>query len=333
MKFARVFFRLFLGLVIIFSILFTFFIGKIKINQKRTFNDTENYKGILTVWQIDSFEGGTGSRKQFLLKAARSFERKNQGVLIMVIEHTEESYKEEIKKGNMPDLISFGAGIEITNFSELNIKNVAGGMIGEKTYAVAWCRGGYALIGNPKLIESIENDLESVLVSQAEYTQPISAFYLEGFTTKNIKIKKPMDAYIEFVSGKTPYFLGTQRDIIRLERRNMEVVCKPLTKYNDIYQYVAITSQNATKIFYAQSYIKHLLNEEVQKNLNEIGMLSTITNVEYNNPHLVEMQRLTDFNSVSAFSMAHSLKEMQENSLLLIGGKKELEIKIKNMLV
>ncbi len=333
MKFLRIFTRVFLGLIIIFSVLFTMLIGKSNINQTHSSNSEKTYKGILTVWQIDSFEGGTGSRKQFLLKCARSFEYKNQGVLIMVIEHTEQSFKKEMLNNNYPDLISFGTGIEVSGFSELNLKNGRGGVIGKKTFAVPWCRGGYVLIANPKLTSEIPDKLDSLMVSQGEYSQPLTALYLEGITSNNLVVKQPMDAYVDFVAGKTPYLLGTQRDINRLERRQMEVITRPLEKFNDIYQYIAVTAKDSTKAFYAESFIEHLLCEKNQLCLKEIGMMSSCFEVEYYNQHLSKMQKLENFSTVSAFSNASLLKEMQQNSRLLLGGQKELEIKIKNMLI
>lgn len=333
MKISRILVKVTFGLVIIFCIVFTLFYGKNKISNKALLGETENYKGIITLWQVDSFEGGIGSRKQFLLKASRSFERKNPGVLVMVIEHTEESLKEELKKGILPDMISFGAGVEITGLNQLNFKTVSGGMIGDKVYATAWCRGGYSIIANPKLTSKIDENLDNLIVSQAKYTQPLTALYLEEYKTNELKIKQPMDAYVEFVLGKTPYLLGTQRDIIRLERREMEVISKPLEQFNDLYQYICVTATDSVKNFYSQNFIEHLLSEEIQKSIKEIGMFSTTLSVDYDNEHLIAMQKLNNFSTVSAFSSAIELKQMQENSLLLLGGRLELENKIKNMLV
>ena len=43
---------------------------------------TEEYKFALTLWNIDVFEGGTGSRGDFL--AARANERTDDGIIILV---------------------------------------------------------------------------------------------------------------------------------------------------------------------------------------------------------------------------------------------------------
>ena len=106
---------------LIFCIIFTFLFGAGKIAEKSQVGKSEEYKGIITLWHVDSFEGGIGSRKQFLLKTARTFEKQNKGVLIMVISHTPESVKESMDKGVYPDLISFGNGTEINNLRNFYI--------------------------------------------------------------------------------------------------------------------------------------------------------------------------------------------------------------------
>ena len=83
MKIIRVVF----ASIIIFCSIFTFTFGYKKIGKEKLKNASD-YKGIITMWQIDGFEGGAGSRKQFLLSQARDFEKQNQGVLVMVINHT-----------------------------------------------------------------------------------------------------------------------------------------------------------------------------------------------------------------------------------------------------
>ena len=58
-------FRYILAIIIVFSSIFTIFIGKNKIGEKAKLTQPAEYKGIISVWQIDGFEGGSGSRKQF----------------------------------------------------------------------------------------------------------------------------------------------------------------------------------------------------------------------------------------------------------------------------
>ena len=321
-------------LLLVFSIVFTAFFGRYKISEGKEIGTPSEYKGIITMWNVDTFEGGVGSRKQFLLRVARGFEKENDGVLVMVTDHTTNSVKENFKNGLYPDIISYGNGTCIENVVELD-KSVAikGGTVGGKNYAAAWCRGGYVLIANPKLTDNIPDQIDTLLVSQSDYTQPLAALCLEGIVVKEVSVLPPMDAYIKFVEGKTPYFLGTQRDLNRLERRGVEIISRPLQNYNDLYQYLSVTGKDTTKGVYAERFVSYLLSESVQKSLTSIGMLSCKYSVEYDNEHLSNMQKIVDFSTVSAFTPSEMLIKMQELSLRAIKGDEESKIKIKNMLV
>lgn len=326
--------RTIVGAFLIFSIVFTFTVGRNKISEGGVDTSPTEYKGIITVWQVDSFEGGAGSRKQFLLKAARGYEKLNDGVLVMVSDYTVDGVKDALNSGLRPDMISFGCGVEITGFSELNTdRSTNGGMVGGKTYAVAWCRGGYVLIANPTLTEEIPDELDGLVVSQGEYTQPLTALALEGITAKNAEIKSPMDAYVKFVAGKTPYFLGTQRDIVRLSNRGFDVMVRPLERYNDLYQYISVTGQDELKRFYAEKFINYLLSDTVQQKLTDISMLSPYIDIDHDDKHLSSMQKVKEGRTVSAFIQQEVLREMQSLSPSLLSGEKEALNKIKNILV
>jgi len=327
-------FRIILGAILCFSIIFTFTFGHKKINEDHYFGKAEDYKGIITIWQVDSFEGGVGSRKQFLLKVAREFEKQNPGILIMVVDRTPESVKESMENGDVPDMVSFGVGVSVSNFIELkDLPTTNGGMVGEKTCAVPWCRGGYVLIANPKLTSEIPKEIETLLISQGEYNLSTTAVAVEGIKVKSVTVKKPMDAYVQFVEGKTPYFLGTQRDIHRLERRGFEVITKPMTKYNDLYQYVSVTTTSTLKSYYSERFIELLLSEIVQKSLSDIGMFGVIKKVEYQNSHLINMQNIECEKTISAFTQKENVQNLSLDSLSFLLGEKEREIKIKNMLI
>ncbi len=314
---------------LVFCVVFTLFFGLKKIGEGKEIQETPKYKGILTVWQIDSFEGGVGSRKQFLLDRAARFEKKYEGVLVMVISHTVESAEENVKKGEFPDMISYGNGFEGDCFCKLNISGFKGGNIGEDTYAVPWCRGGYALIYNPKLYK---DDIEELVVSQGEYTQPVLAALEGGISAKRIKVLAPMEAYTEFVSGKTAYFVGTQRDINRLDRREAEYGAKPLSKFNDLYQYVSVCTRSEEKKFYSQEFIKYLLSNDSQKKLCDIGMFPC-ADLSVNEGVLGEMEKERNELTLSLFLGKSSFKKIQELSLKAFVGDENAYAKIKNMII
>lgn len=327
---------------LIFCIVFTIFVGQNKLTENKTIVDVPEYKGVITMWQIDSFEGGKGSRKQFLLSVARGFEKENQGVLIMVISHTDSSADIALKEGDLPDMISFGGGVEVKNMSEISTKKtISGGMVGDKNYAVSWCRGGYALISNPKITgenggvnqgEKI-TEIDELIVSQSAFTQPLSALALEGITAKKVSVYSPLDAYVKFVSGKVGYFLATQRDVFRLTTRGMEFEVQPLEKFNDLYQYISVTTNQEGKRVYCQKFIDYLLQEKVQKRLNEIGLFSPFFQTPYQENALIKMQSLSGFCTISAFTARENLIELQSISLKAVQGDALNLNKIKNALV
>lgn len=320
--------------IIVACACFTAFIGKNIIADKNDEKVPAPYKGIISMWQVDSFEGGTGSRKQFLLKAARGFEKTHEGVLIMVVNYTAEGVKENLEKGVYPDIVSFGGGTEISGFSEIEADtDFAGGKVGEKVYAAAWCRGGYALIYNPALTDGADAVIENLLVSQGEYTQPMIAAMEEELKIDSFEVKKPMDAYVKFVCGKTAYMIGTQRDIMRFNNRGTEVGIKPLSAFNDLYQYAAVTSKDQTKRYYAEEFVKYLLSDEVQEKLSDIGMYSVEKRAIYEDEKQKTMQAAEGFKTLSAFTSPEELKNLQYLSALAADGNAEAVNKIKNVLI
>ncbi len=330
MKFIRVL----IGLFLTFSVIFTVFYGKNNISNDGEEKQPMQYKGIISVWQVDSFEGGTGSRKQFLLKVARAFEKKYTGVLVMVTDYTANGVKENQANGISPDIISFGCGTDVKDFSKLSLNtDFNGGKIGSETYAVPWCRGGYALISNPKLTDGKDEEIDKLLVSQTEFTQPLIAVLEEKIPVKEIEVKKPMDAYVKFVSGKTKYFLGTQRDLMRLKNRGMEVNVRPLENYSDLVQYAVITTSDQVKRFYAEEFLRFLISEQVQENLYDIGMYSVVTNIKTDDEQARLMQKVSSFKTLSPFTSPEILKEMQSLGVKAISGDESAVNKIKNILV
>lgn len=316
------------------SVVFTVTYGRYKINQDVPYVRQTDYKGVLSMWQIDAFEGGIGSRKRFLLAAAREYEKANEGLLVMVTDYTISGAEEKFEKGIYPDIISFGLGFNLTNATVLDFANSAyGGAVGETAYAIAWCTGGYVLIANPSLTDNFDDLSAGLTVSQGDYTQPLLALYLEGIEATNYSVYPPMNAYVNFTNGKVPYFLGTQRDVHRLECRGMNIIAKPLTEYNDLYQYVSVTADDTTKRRYAIDFVKYLISEKVQTKLNQIGMFSPYGSVDFDNAVLTDMQSVKAKHTLSVFSTKETLKDLRTLSARALTGEIESVNKIQNVLI
>lgn len=289
------------------------------------------YQGIITVWQIDSFEGGTGSRKQFLLDCGTSFEKKHKGVLIMVTTHTINSAEENFKKGVYPDLISYGVGLDIQNVSKIKTENpLAVALLGSNEYGAVWCRGVYCIIEN---VNYKGKEEFSLTVSKGNFTNPLVALLDAEKVYAVNKVLTPLDAYVNFVSGNTRYLLGTQRDVVRLNNRGFEYGVEALNGFSDLNQFISVVSKDEQKRFYAEQFVNYLLSDDIQKSLNKIAMFSAQLTVSYEDENLQKLSSAKIDKGVSMFSKKESIYNL--NSLseeFLKTGDNAVKIKIKNLL-
>lgn len=214
---------------------------------------SQGYQGIISLWSVDTFEGGTYSREALLGDFARSFEKINKGVFILAQSFTPEEFAWQIEQGNKPDLISFGVGSgELIKdslqkyggkvFARGDI--TAGGKIEGKTYALPWCMGGYAVFSTDKLLLEAKIDKEKNILGEvfnggflksgknpktvysliygSANTLPLASLLRSSgtFITNDYGMQTTdtqYTAYEKFVSFSSHTFLlGTQRDIYRL---------------------------------------------------------------------------------------------------------------------
>ena len=324
--------RLIFAALLIAATAFTGFYGNNAIRNNGVSVSPAEYKGIITLWHIDTFEGGVGSRKQFLSSLSREFEKKNAGVLIMAIEHTAESAEQALAEGKTPDLISFGAGVKVKNMRPLDISVSAyGGGYNGNVYAVPWARGGYCLIENPEFTGT-KNGEPPIIVSQGEYTNPLVAYALSEAKNIDTEILPPLSAYAKFTSGKYRYMVGTQRDIHRLIGRGMDFTVKPLDGYNDLYQYISVISADDNKAETCLEFIKYLISDKVQQKLNNIGMMSCFLAVEYDSPEMSAMQNAASEYVLSAFSSKELITDLQAKGARAAAGDADEIAKIKKLI-
>ncbi len=300
--------------------------------RKKSAPETLPYEGILTLWHTDAFEGGIGARSQFLLRRAAEFEKKHPGVLISVQTYTVTGLEEKLKTGDSPDLLSYSLGTELSGAVALTEKRFfqAGAYDGQ--FALPWCKGGYVLVVNPSAgeIPQPPYEFQSLLVSKNPYGQPLAALALEGYSARRIEVLEPMDAYVKFVGGKVPYFLATQRDLHRLERRNFAVLSRPFTVYDDLYQYISVLSDSPKRAYYAQAFVSFLLSEGSQNRLSEIGMWSEYYPVSSENPHVAALSAVVCKRTLSVLTDRRGLEEFYALSASAASGKEVALKKLKN---
>lgn len=223
---------------------------------------------VVRVWNIDTFEGGKGSRTAFLKSVARELKGE---AYYLVTSYTLEGALSAFAEGDAPDVLSFGVGL--SEFAERLLPlpySFAGGELGGKTLAYPWCMGGYYLFS----LTDFEGDGRTALSVGGE-NLPAVAARLEGISGEEAE---SVAAYTGFLSGKYRYLLGTQRDVCRFQARGVIVQARPLTKYCDLYQYIGILSSEKRDASLA--FVEALLSPEVQGRLSQIGMFPLENNAE-----------------------------------------------------
>lgn len=264
-------------------------------------------KRIVRVWNVDTFEGGKGSRTAFLKRTARLLEKRHPNLYFMVSSYTAEGANAAYLKGERPDLLSFGVGLSA--FAEASLAlpySHGGGTLSGDCLAYPWCRGEYSLYS---LSDNFEETGATVVSCGGSNLPQVSAA-LAGIQGEEVE---SLSAYVRFLNGEFRYLLGTQRDACRFASRGVQVYAKPLPDYCDLYQYISVLSSE--KWDDCLLFINELLSNETQGSLPQIGMSSAI-------------DEQTGF-TVSVFSDDAALASLQETARS--GGLKNPEKFLKNI--
>lgn len=266
---------------------------------------------ILQLWQIDGVEGGKGSRRQYLEKIARIYEKSNENVLITVINLTVEGVEENFQKGVYPDMISFSQGLNgiFPLVKELNIScNFAfGGRVDGSLYAYPWAYGGYVYITREG-----QNTVSKTYLAKGDYNLPLAAAFLAGYDLKDYQELAPLDAYYAFLSDRSSALIGTQRDLYRLQNKNLTVEIKPIGEYTDIVQYISVIKGDKMREDASLNFLK-VLAENNEKTPDAIGMLSN--GVDIKNTDNRPIDRLLGVKyrfAPSCFSSIQTINELND---------------------
>ena len=198
----------------------------------------------LTVWQIDGFEGGKGSRAQFLTKTGeRCF--KNENIYVSVTTLSADMARKNLGEGNLPDMISYSAGF-------YGLENC----INDGLINLTWCNGFYCLLTLDESADFTDVNAQNTVVNEGKDNLTEVAVSLCGLNGATFDM--PTNAYLKLISGKYKYLLGTQRDIFRLKTRGESFKIKAVTQFNDLYQNIAVLTNEGGKIQKCQRYINYL---------------------------------------------------------------------------
>lgn len=323
--FRKFFFKIIFSFVIILFLLISPFTLFPKINSLNYSLNKEyqfDYSGVLELWNVDTFEGGSVSRATFLEKRAIEFEKEYKGIFISVNNITLEQLKLNLENNRKPHIITFGVGageyikdeiIDLTNAFEVREDLVKSSMVNGKIKALPLMLGGYTIITNIEKVndDNLEENLQAneIVFSNTENINPLMSLLVNNI--ENVKLYEDnfssFDSYDKFIKNKYNLLLGTQRDYYRCKNReeNMKMQCSYnfLSGYTDLIVYGSVFKSNGDLEFISQKFLEFLTNETNQQKLSKINMFPVISkNIfaesgykEYNENLLKEVKTLNVF--------------------------------------
>ena len=249
----------------LFLLLAAVFLGTILYPRSDASSEAEQDARVVHIWNIDTFEGGKGSRTAFLSRVARLAENQLSGVYYRILSYTAEGAQAAMAQGEYPDLLSFGIGMSVDEARCLSFSVSA---FSGSRKAIPWCRGQYFLFSLKDDFSSLSDDGSNTVISVGGANLSCAAAY---FSDVKGTEEESLAAYLDFLAGKYQYLLGTQRDTARFAARGVNVYCQELPAYCDLYQYIAFMSEELRTE--CLKFVEILFSEEIQSSLSDIGML------------------------------------------------------------
>lgn len=318
-----------------------------EISLNEILNLTEKESVVLNLWHIETFEGGTNSRKKYLENQAVKFNKVNNNCFISVKTLTEEQLFLNLQENNGADMYSFaiGSGYMLSGkLQELEKnKNIREDLqeyakLGNKVYAYPYMLSGYALISFQNLVEengSIENLLKNKIVNKKEVKgvgfsktsilNPSKILTTNGITNLGennyFECSTTYNAYTNFLSGKFVTLVGTARDVARIKNREENGQIKPcvynfLSGFSDLIQCVGISKNiGRVKEDYASKFAQFLTSSSCQSALTNYGLFSVTENKIYSEGFMSNFEQAL-INPILSQNVFSNLEEIEKEKTL-----------------
>ena len=234
---------------------------------------------IHTIWHIETFEGGSKARINYIKDVCREIENKNDGVLFMVFSVLPQELENRLQQ-ETPDIVSFGFGVgktllphlkELDDAYEVRDELYNSAKFANSLMCVPYISSGYA-----KFTHS--TNTETYCYGQNAYVSPLPA--IENALNATAETTQ-YEAYKRFVYNKKTALIGTARDVFRVTNLNnigrTNAVITPLNTYTDLIQYCGITIKDNT----TGKFLKILLSNKQQKKLVDYSLFGVKNNKLY----------------------------------------------------
>jgi len=302
-----------------------------KIDLNSLYNDYDTGQNIIEMWNVETFEGGSGSRTDFLQNMAIQFNKKNTGKYIVVKSLTAAQAALNIQNGYLPNLVSFGVGAgslfedclnKIDDTGEVRNDLLQYGQIDGVQYALPFILGGYTIISRESYLTKAKIDPGDILqnlynakfTSGKKFTPAVGTANsscsnaYEALAANNILGALPdsfyennltnFEMYTNFVNGAFTSLIGTTRDLIRCKNREsagtlQNCVYNYLGGYSDLVQYLGeVNIGSAGDQELADEFLHYLISENVQKQIAGIGMFSVLPSAIYSEGYLKDFEQV-----------------------------------------
>ncbi|MBO5866845.1 MAG: hypothetical protein J6Q55_02180 [Clostridia bacterium] len=320
-----------------------------------TTSNNSGYTGVINLWLVDTFEGGSGSRQSWFTKRSARFEEQNKGLFVCVTVLTENQLLDKLQSGQTFDLLCFSRGVGANVLQKLApidvdygniLDNFAqSGRMGNTTYALPMYTGVYCLFArasqqkgdlisnclNTTFVRKVGKNtltLQPLVCGFAPYNSPLTALAASGARgsyTPNYNTSQ-YTAYEQFVENKTAVtLLGTQRDMYRLGKRaemgKMEqLLFAPLCDYTDLVTYIGV-SKDAANISACFRYVQYLLCDEVQQSIADIAMFCVTDQDLYTNDwYKICQNNLAKAFVPNVFADANAINQARTSALDSLSG-------------
>lgn len=311
-----------------------------------------SYQGVLELWNVETFEGGSGSRSAWLTNKAAKFEAQNKGLFAHVTNLSVAQMTQKLNAGETFDIICFSRGAGALIVDKLAVLDVDLGNVTEnfrlsaqhdgKQLCAPLYAGAYCLFARSAQLDQ-ENllsqalsakytrkvgkntfDLAPLVCGFTEYNSPLSALAMAGGKGK-VNVSESVtqyQAYEQFVANKTAItLLGTQRDIYRLTKREADGKIDALSfcalgGYTDLVQYVGVSNSCGDKLSSAAAFVSYLLSAQSQASLTDISMFSVLGDAIYTSERFSACEKaLTTAYVPNAFSDAQAVKSQRATAV------------------
>lgn len=320
---------------------------------------TERFSGVITLWQVDSFEGGVGSRTAWLNARLAELEKRYNGVYFSVKSVSVEML-DELLSHSAPDLISFGHGVfnlqkaqdcfEPLECPQGLVPSLAQSGQG---YAVPLFFGAYCILTDTAYAKKymLEQGLDGYLSSNFGTVThnkkrisviPLAArgdnTALVSLALANTRLKASPELYNADVLWDNYNYnricasiVCSQRQLYRLEaaqkqNKSRPSTLAPLSGYTDMVQYIAAFkgAPDSKKKIIAGA-ISHLTDQSVQMKVSSIGLLpaslGALESIKYENPYMQQLCHHIKNTKIATPSAFYTPPELNNMALDLLMGR------------